>query len=365
MFNYTRLEFARKRRGFTKKMLAEKVGLTPRSISMFENKEGIPSDSTLALLAEKLSFPTSFFLQEDNVDLLNEDAVSFRSLSKMSATRKYAALNAGTIAIAFNEWIDKRFALPSVNLIDFEGSSDPEMVAIALRQHWGLGELAIGNMVHLLEANGVRVFSLAEDTVDVDAFSLWKDGTPFVFLNTKKSAERSRFDAAHELGHLILHKHAVPTGVDVERDADRFASAFLMPASSVRASMTRLESVSTLIKAKKKWRVSLAALAYRMHKLGILSDWHYRTICIDMSSKGYTKTEPESIPREQSKVWGMIFDCLREDNISKEDISKDLDILPSEINTFVFGLILTDIASENNVANVKLKKTPPYLKLVD
>ena len=228
MFNPSRLEFARKRRGLTKKNLASSVGLTPRSISMFENNESAPSDGTLKELAKKLSFPVSFFHQEDDFEMLSEGAVSFRSLSKMSATRKYSALSAGTIAIAFNQWIEQRFDLPKPDLLEFEGDVDPEFAAITLRQHWGIGELSINNLIHLMEAKGIRVFSLAEDTLDVDAFSLWKDSIPYIFLNNKKSAERSRFDAAHELGHLILHKHAVPTGKDVESDADKFGSAFLI-----------------------------------------------------------------------------------------------------------------------------------------
>ena len=53
----------------------------------------------------------------------------------------------------------------------------PETAAMLMRQHWRLGDKPIKNMVHLLEANAVRVFSLAENTKAVDAFSLWRDAT--------------------------------------------------------------------------------------------------------------------------------------------------------------------------------------------
>ncbi|MEK2654790.1 ImmA/IrrE family metallo-endopeptidase [Pseudomonas aeruginosa] len=54
---------------------------------------------------------------------------------------------------------------------------------------------------------------MAEETSQVNAFSCWRRGvTPFVFLNTQKSAEASRFDAAHELGHLVLHRHGENKG---------------------------------------------------------------------------------------------------------------------------------------------------------
>jgi hypothetical protein len=85
--------------------------------------------------------------------------------------------------------------------------ASPDTAALYLRQNWGLGERPIPNMLKLLEAKGVRVFSLAENTKAVDAFSVWRNGLPYVFLNIAKSAERSRFDASHELGHLVMHKH--------------------------------------------------------------------------------------------------------------------------------------------------------------
>ncbi len=64
-----------------------------------------------------------------------------------------------------------------------------------------------------------------------------------MFLSTDKSGERGRFDAAHELGHLVLHgEHEDPRREDeisqrpcAEAEANRFAAAFLMPRSSVLA----------------------------------------------------------------------------------------------------------------------------------
>ena len=85
--------------------------------------------------------------------------------------------------------------------------------------------MPIKNMIHLLEARGVRVLSLSIDTAQLDAFSMWHADTPFVFLNTKKSCEHSRFDVGHELGHLVLHRHAGAKGQEVEREANAFASA--------------------------------------------------------------------------------------------------------------------------------------------
>ncbi len=195
-----RLRFARKRRGLTKTRLAGLVGLTARSVQAFENGEKAPSEETLAGLARALRFPVDFFAGEE-LDELLPDGVSFRSMSSLTAGRRDAALGAGRLAIELMAWLGERFTLPATNVPDFS-HHEPEAAAEAVREFWKLGQKPISNMVHLLEANGVRVFSLAERTKDVDAFSLWYDDVPYMFLNTFKSAERSRLDAAHELGHL-------------------------------------------------------------------------------------------------------------------------------------------------------------------
>src|SRR5690606_7700577 len=107
------------------------------------------------------------------IEVPQQEAVSFRAMSKMSAAKRDAALAAGGIAYPFNSWIEQRFTLPKPDLIEVEKGEDPEAVAMMLRQYWGLGELPIRNVIHLLEAKGIRVFSLAENAVEVDAYSLW------------------------------------------------------------------------------------------------------------------------------------------------------------------------------------------------
>ena len=99
---------------------------------------------------------------------------------------------------------------------------------------------------------------------------MWKGNTPFVFLNTNKTAEHSRYDAAHELGHLVLHRHGSPQGIEAEKQANQFASAFLMPRGSVHPVAPRFPTFDILVSLKRRWGVSVAALAYRLHNLGLV-----------------------------------------------------------------------------------------------
>ncbi|MEW1759360.1 ImmA/IrrE family metallo-endopeptidase [Streptomyces cyaneofuscatus] len=150
-------------------------------------------------------------------------------------------------------------------------------------------------MVHLLEAHGVCVFSLSRDCQEVDAFSFWDRGIPFVLLNTGKTAERGRFDAAHELGHLVLHgEEQVPHGPQAEGEAHRFAAALLMPAADVLAHAPRNPSTTWILQAKRRWKVAAMALAHRLHELNLTTEWQYRTHCVELSRMGYRKSEPRA-----------------------------------------------------------------------
>lgn len=341
-FNPTRLKFARKRRGIAAQTLCKALGITTRTLSEYENGRGEPQPNMLLQLSAELRFPVDFFFADD-IAPIQESAVSFRSLARMTAKVRDAALHAGEIALQLSAWFDSRFETPDVALPDLKDLA-PEAAAEALRHEWALGEMPISNMVHLLEAKGTRVFSLVEDTTDMDACSFWKDGRPFVFLNTKKSVEHSRFDAAHELGHLLLHKHGDPIGKEVEIQANRFASAFLLTEGSVKARYRGYPTLGKILTDKAIWGVSAAAYVRRLKDLSLLTDWQYRSFSIDLSRRGYMKAEPNPMQhREASKLLPMLFQALREDGVSKHDIAKDLNVFAEEIDALVFNLAMVKV----------------------
>jgi Zn-dependent peptidase ImmA (M78 family)/DNA-binding XRE family transcriptional regulator len=341
VFNPSRLTLARQRRGLTKTRLAADTGLSVRSISGFEAGDMVPSEATVSDLARALRFPTTFFMAP-SLDVPTSEGASFRALSSMTAGQRDAALGAGAIAIELAEWIEARFRVPAPDVPDLRGH-EPEAAAAAVRAAWGLGERPVKNMVHLLEAHGVRVFSLVEECKQVDAFSLRRGETPYVFLNTMKSAERSRFDASHELGHLVLHAHGSPGGREAEHEADAFASAFLMPRASVLASGVRMPTVDQLVVLKRNWNTSVAALAHRLRAAGLMTEWHYRTVCIEIAKRGWRQSEPNGIARETSQLLQKVFAALRADGITKPVIAKELRIDPRDLDALVFGLVMTTV----------------------
>ena len=336
MFTPTRLTIARKRRRLSKKDLAEAIGVTAHTILRYESGEIVPTDDVIARLSRVLRFPREFFFAPE-IDGPQEEAASFRSMSAMSAKERDAALAAGTLAFLLSDWVEQRFELPGPDLVDFI-DEPPESAARSLREKWGLGEQPIKNMAHLLEAKGVRLFSMAENTMAVDAFSVWRSERPYVFLNMMKTAEHSRFDAAHELGHLVLHKHGGPRGRAAEDQANLFASSFLMPAADVIATLPRVHTLNQIIEAKKRWSVSVMALIHRLNKLEIMSPWQYRMFCIDATSAGYRHSEPLGIARENSVVWQKVLTALWSERVTKAEIAEALHMPADEIENLLFGL---------------------------
>lgn len=335
--NLTRLTFARKRRQLTKKQLAEMAGISSITLTRIDTGKIVsPGDETVSALAKALGYPVSFFYMDD-IDEIAEKEVSFRSLKAMTAKQTDAAIASGSLGYIFNDWASSKFNLPEADLLDLR-AEDPLSAATTIRRHWGIGYRPITNLIKLLESKGVRIFTLAEGK-SVDAFSFWRDDVPYVFLNTVKSAERSRFDAAHELGHLLMHRHGYPEGREVERDADLFASHLLMPREDLIAHLPATPSLATIISSKRRWGVSVAALARTAKDMGFLTDWHYRELCKQIAVSGYRSKEPESIPREKSILWKKVLEELWKDRYTKETIASQLCLPLDEVDSLLQGVL--------------------------
>ncbi len=337
VFNSQRLRLARSRRMMTSQALAAAAGISPVTLSRLENRKNEPDELTVEALAKALGYPAGFFYREELDEVDRADA-SFRSLKAMTAKERDRALAAASFAFEIADKIDEQFGLPAPDIPNLSHERSPESAAATLRAYWELGDRPIGNMIDLLEAKGVRVYSLTEQTVRVDAFSCWRRGVPYVFLNTLKSSEHSRFDAAHELGHLCYHQHGGSNHKSAEPEANAFAGSFLMPPGDILARVRRGVSLKEIQHHKKRWGVSLSALTYQLSKLGILTEWQARNYFIQMNRDGTKKNEPDPMPFESSHIWKTVFQVLWKDKVTKADIASDLDIPEDEFENLVFGL---------------------------
>jgi len=230
LFDGQRLAQARQFAGVLKRDLAERVRVTPAAIGQFENGMAKPSVATLGKVSLALGVPVGFFAANRPRAEIREDQVHFRSLRSTSRRNRARARVQVELLSEILGLLERRVRLPAVDLPTLPHDLSPEDAAIEVRAAWELGEGPIASVVGLLERKGVIVSRLPAATDEVDAFSCRIGGRPFIVLATNKdAADRARFDAAHELAHLLLHEDAQPGDADAERAAHRFAAESSRP----------------------------------------------------------------------------------------------------------------------------------------
>jgi Zn-dependent peptidase ImmA (M78 family)/DNA-binding XRE family transcriptional regulator len=297
------LTLARQLRGLRKTELAEMVGVSAGALTQYEDGSIRPRSSVLSSFALALRVPQEFFAARGPAPQVNEHEFHFRRLRRSRKLDRSRVLAGCAVLSKFVENLEHHVALPKVDipgdlaLVADESretsSASIEAAAARLRKDWGLGEGPISNMVRLLESKGCVVVRAKSETDDIDAFSGRWGGRPYVVLTSDKGdVARSRFDAAHELGHLVLHPDPDPTDREHEVQAHAFASAFLMPRSAIAAELPKAVQWPEFIRLKSRWKVSIQALLRRASAVGTLTEAQYRRGVVMLSARGWRTQEP-------------------------------------------------------------------------
>ena len=346
-FDRTRLTVARRLRGLSKAALARQVGLSATAIAQFEKGATKPTQGVLAQICLTLQMPREFFGAGNPLTLLPAAEAHFRSLRSTSSAQREQALAFGELGLEIVDLIEAYVELPPVRLPDplVLDEITPEVITDAVRavkKAWGVGPGPVPNMVRLLEANGVIALPLPRDTDrKVDAFSTTAGRRPLVLLSpASQDRARSRFDAAHELGHLVLHPDTEPGSKIVERQAHAFAAEFLMPAADISWQLPRRIDWPTLHELKQHWQVSLRALVYRAHTLGRLSSASYRRANQQLSMWGLP--EPGDLgPAERPELLGRAKSLMVENGIDFDGILT-AGRITAEVADIVISTAVTD-----------------------
>ncbi len=333
LFEGRRLTQARQLRAKLKSEMATAVDVTPAAIGQFERGTARPRPATLAKIALTLGLPPGFFARPMTCEI-PEDEAHFRRLRATSKRDRDEARARVEILADFVEALERRVQLPKVQLPMLPSGVTPEEAAAFTRRAWGVGDGPIGNVVGLLERKGAVVARLEVSRDDVDAFSCWVGGRPYVLLTSNKNApDRSRFDAAHELGHLVLHQDVRPGNASAEQEAHRFAAEFLMPAAVIRAELPARLNWRRYLELKSRWGASLAALVRRAKDVGVISDSAYQRAMIELGRRGWRRQEPDVLqtseaPELISRALGLLE---RERRIGLEDLAAELQVPMGEI----------------------------------
>jgi Zn-dependent peptidase ImmA (M78 family)/transcriptional regulator with XRE-family HTH domain len=347
-FSGARLAEARLARGITsRKALADMLQRAPSTVIRWEEGETAPEAIALSDLARALSVPEDFFLSERTPGGSMSFFRSFASALKADRLAQQARLLwlGDVTAVA-----DHYAYLPKPDFPDllfdrgFRSLRDEaiEGVAQSARDHFGLGMKPIDNMVAFLEQIGVIVGSEPIETDRLDAVSRWgADGRPYVLLaDDKQSFARRQFDCAHELAHLMLHRCLSKGEFEenfklIESQADRFASAFLLPAGQFPLEVERC-TLWELERLKVRWRVSIKAQIVRLSRLDIINADTATRFYKIYSAKGYAKAEPYDAawPLQRPTLLADVFRAIIDDGqLSKAELRHDLPLLPHDVES--------------------------------
>ena len=329
-----------------------------------------PDIQTLVRLAWVLKLPIDFFRSREQLSFdfcgcyktgvkpISIEECHFRSLRSATQTERRRVLAWGVLGLELCKTLEEvyHFEFPKdvtelvstpVRNLSEGGQEDIERLSLEVRRRW-MGDKHLyspvgSSIVHLLENNGILFFQLPRHlhSEKVDAFSVRLEGRGCIFLNTAKPNSRIIFDAAHELGHLLMHRDDVnPGDIELERQADAFASAFLLPAKAMQAEFPRRIDWRVLGKLKElktKWKTSLAALVRRGYDLQIISETTYRRAFTHFNKTKIRYNEPNEPSLQNSNLIQRAIQQLADDGLSLDSIAEQLTIKVDDLNELVWS----------------------------
>lgn len=296
-FDPGRLRLARQLRRLLVRELAERIDVNPSAISQYEHGHTTPSPGKLRRLALALAVPPGFFATTRTMHGVDQSGAHFRSLRSTTKRERSTAFAQALLVWDLAHILQAHIDLPAVYVPAIAADPDADVIEIddiawKVRQAWGIADGPVSHVVRLMERHGILVVRAALSTRRANAFSYDFGDRPVAVLGTEKANTMlSRFDAAHELGHLVMHQEAEPGDGKLESQAHAFAAGLLMPRRLVKPLLPPTFNVSEFIVFAHTWGVSIAAALYRAQALGVMSDSIYRRAVTWMSAQGYRRDE--------------------------------------------------------------------------
>ena len=344
-----RLRESREARAMTAISLSDIVGVDRSAISQYEHGHQSPSPQVLRKISEALNVPVQRFIRK--IPHRNHGPIFFRCMSSATKRARLRAKRRYEWLVDISQFVAQYVKFPDVRFPQFDLPTDPTQIGIEqvdeiaaeARKFWELGEGPVSNIVWLLENNGVILSRSPLEATTLDAFSEWgiEHNRPYVVLaSDKNSAVRSRYDAAHELGHLLLHRKILSAALNqsdsfalIESQAHRFASAFLMPEASFADSLFAV-SIDSFRVLKERWRVSIAAMIMRSAELRLINDEQQKRLWMNLGRRKWRTREPldDSLEVERPRLLRRCMEMLLERRvIGQNDVPFQLGISSTDV----------------------------------
>lgn len=335
-----RITFARELRGLTKKELAERIKKTSSAISQIESGLIHPDIETFVSISFALKVPPSFFTEKtQQTKPIELSSCHFRSLRSTSQSLRRQSARKGDLYIDFIELLEsKGLLLPKEGVSDFSCSVDTdediERAAIDLRRHWNMKSGPIPDIIKLVEGKGIVVLPIPDTCTKVDAYSTWRGRRPCILLAQTKTASRVRFDVGHELGHLVLHEETSVGEAKTERQAHRFAGAFIAPRDSFLEECPRRWNFHAFHQLKFRWKMSIQALLYRAKDLGCISQSTYQRAIVQMAQNNMRKNEGPEWDMERPVLVTQALELLS-DQVTISELADEMSLYPTELRNML------------------------------
>jgi Zn-dependent peptidase ImmA (M78 family)/transcriptional regulator with XRE-family HTH domain len=298
------LRVARQRVGFAQGDAARRLDIAQVTLSRYENGVAHPSGDVLDRAALVYGLPRSFFLQPDAVFgapvsvhplWRKKHDVTARELDGIVAELNIRAMHLRRLLEAVD--LAPRSDIPRLDPEEYGG--DVEQIAGTVRAHWLVPAGPFPNLTRAVERAGALVVHSAMGGSAVSGVTVNVPGLPpLIMLNADQPADRMRFTLAHELGHVVMHRFPGP---EMEREANEFASALLMPAADIRIAMSGRIDMRRLAALKPEWRVSMQGLLYRAQALGLIDKGEAGWLWRQFSASRMRTREPPELDFEVEK----------------------------------------------------------------
>jgi Zn-dependent peptidase ImmA (M78 family)/plasmid maintenance system antidote protein VapI len=306
--------------GLTQDQLAELSGVGQSWISQVETSSRDATEDMLRQIAAATGTPFGFFyVRPSSVPL---DSLRFRktSAARRKTTRRVHAVYGESYRVTEDLVDAEKYPTPS---LPYATGDDPltedqiEQLAADTREALRLAPNApIPHLTRALERAGVAVAPMVLPEIDGDenapvghfGVSFWGGlgATALVGYFPGAQGDRDRFTLGHEVAHLVLHTFR-PRVTDAEAEANRFATALLVPLTRAQAELSDSLSLSDYARLKAIWGVSIQALIMRGHTVGSIGDTRKNSLFVQLSAKGWRKREPVTVHHEEPKLlWTLL-----------------------------------------------------------
>lgn len=338
------LRLARLFHGLSLADLGERVGVSKQFLSRVESGSESVASALEESLAIKLDVLPEFF-RHIEPNPISDEQCHFRSQLTTKVALRQIARARGEMLKSLVSVVDEHVQLPrySVEEGGLESAEAIEKAAERFRSMYGLGVGPLSNVARIAENAGAVVMRVAGLSPEIDAIS-FATQRPLVALNDEgRSACRKRFGIAHELGHFALHIGVLTGDRLTESQANRFASALLMPRHAfasecrqgLRGARLNWPGLSAL---KMRWGVSKAAIIYRGRQLGVFSEDHARAGYIGLKRHGEAVQEHEdaNIPHEEPEIINDSLKLMRESlGIPMAAIARQMRVQPQLLSNLL------------------------------